>query len=77
MMVKKENARLLYEKDILQKELEKLRNEMGEEKSKLLYEIRVYIKEIEDLENRLKFVEEVHNWKVKETCKFREKNKEL
>ena len=31
VMVKKENAKLLCEKDILQKELEKVRNEMGEE----------------------------------------------
>ena len=30
VMVKKENARLLCEKDTLQKELEKVRNEMGE-----------------------------------------------
>ena len=61
VMVKKENARLLCEKDILQKELEKVRNEMGEEKSKLLNEINVNIEAIEELEDRLKFVEEVHN----------------
>ena len=30
VMVKKENARLVCEKDILQKEFEKVRNEMGE-----------------------------------------------
>ena len=77
VMVKKENARLLYEKDILQKELEKFRNEMGEEKSKLLNEISINIEAIEELEDRLKFVEEVHNWQVKETCKLREKNKVL
>ena len=62
VMVKKENARLLCEKDILQKELEKVRNEMGEEKSKLLNEISLHIEAIEELEDRLKFVEEVHNW---------------
>ena len=77
VMVKKENARLLCENDILQKELEKVRNEMGEEKSKLLNEISIHIEAIEELEDRLKFVEEVHNWQVKETCKLREKNKEL
>ena len=64
-------------KYILQKKLGKVRNEMGEEKSKLLNEISVHIEEIEELENGLKFVEEVHNWQVKETCKLREKNKEL
>ena len=77
VMVKKENARLVCEKDILQKEFEKVRNEMGEEKSKLLNEISVQIEEIEELDDRLKFVQEVHNWQVKETCKLREKNKEL
>ena len=77
VMVKKENARLLCEKDILQKELEKVRNEMGEEKSKLLNEISLNIETIEELEDRLKFVQEVHNWQVKETYKLREKNKEL
>ena len=77
VMVKKENAKLLCEKDILQKELEKVRKEMGEEKSKLLNEIRVHVEAIEELENGLKFVEEEHYWQVKETCKLREKNKEL
>ena len=62
VMVKKENAKLLCEKYILQKELEKVRNEMGEKKSKLLNEINVNIEAIEELEDRLKFVEEVHNW---------------
>ena len=62
VMVKKENAKLLCEKDILQKELEKVRNEMGEEKSKLLNEFSVHIEAIEELENGLKFVDEVHNW---------------
>ena len=67
VMVKKENARLLCEKDILQN----VRNEMGEEKSKLINEISLHIEGIEELEDRLKFVEEVHNWQVKETCKLR------
>ena len=43
----------------------------------MLNEINVNIEEIEELEDRLKFMEEVHNWQVKETCKLREKNKEL
>ena len=42
-------------KDTLQKELEKVRNEMGEEKSKLLSEINVNIETIEELEDRQKF----------------------
>ena len=32
---------------------------------------------MEELEDSLKIVEEVHNSQVKETCKCREKNKEL
>ena len=32
---------------------------------------------MEELEDRLKLVEEVHNWQVKEKCKLREQNKEL
>ena len=75
MKVKKENVRLLCEKDILQKELEKVRKEMGEEKSKLLNEIRVHVEAVEELENGLKFVEEEHYLQVKETCKLREKKK--
>ena len=60
----------------MQKELAKVRNEMGEENSKLLNENSVCIETIEELEDRLKFVKEVHNWSVKKTCKLREQNKE-
>ena len=67
VMVRKKMQDYYARKDILQKELAKVRNEMGQEKFKLLNKIRVHIESIE----------EVYNWQVKETCKLREKIKEL
>ena len=51
--------------------------ERSKEKCRLLNQISEYKERMEELRDRLKFVEEVHNWQVKETYKLREKNKEL